>query len=444
MQSEPVTGSYFVSAYPPFDCWDEKNAGRFRAMLGRPAPQAPLGLYLHIPFCVHRCSYCYYLARAGRMEQMDGYLESVSRELALYMETAALAGRELSFVYFGGGTPSLLSEARLSRLFDGLQATAPWDSVREATFECAPRSVTQSKLQLLRDAGITRLSLGVQQLDDDVLRESGRVHLVRDVERAYELVRATGFDVVNIDLIVGLVGESEASFERSLEQVIGLAPDSVTIYQLEIPRNTPLYRSLRDDDEPPAVASWEVKRQRLAAGFARLEEEGYTVRSAYAAVREPDCRFVYQEDQYRGADLLGIGVSSFSYIAGIHQQNRTSMTAYTNSLAAGELPLGRAYVLSDDERLVREFVLQLKLGAVELGPLRERFDVDPVERFRDPLTRAEERGWLTIGDDRIAMTRAGLLRVDRLLPDFYLPEHGQSSSSLDGSRPASRNATRNR
>jgi oxygen-independent coproporphyrinogen-3 oxidase len=277
-------------------------------------------------------------------------------------------------------------------------------------------------LQTLRTAGITRLSLGVQQLDDDVLLQNGRVHAVADVLRAYERIRRIGFDIVNLDLIVGLIGETEESFLHGLERIVELEPDSVTIYQLEIPPNTPLFRSMRDGSLASPPPSWEIKRARLARAFDSLERAGYTVVTSYCAVRDPQrCRFVYQDAQYRGADLLGIGASSFSYLNGFHQQNRTKLADYVDSLADGRLPLGRAYELEPHERLVREFVLQLKLGDVDLGALRAKYAAEPA--FSATLAAFESAGWLTVDGERVSLTRAGLLRADRMIPEFYLPRH---------------------
>jgi oxygen-independent coproporphyrinogen-3 oxidase len=423
---EPVAGNYFVSAYPPFSCWKEDATAAFRRRLDDAAatPDAPFGLYVHIPFCVHRCQYCYYLAFDGRLGEMGEYLAAVGREFKTYRATPALADRPLSFLYFGGGTPSLASISQLEGFFGELQATAPWDDVEEATFECAPKSVTAEKMRLLRSAGITRLSLGIQQLDDDVLEKNGRVHGVDDVLRAYERIRRVGFDVVNLDLIVGLVGETEESFGRSLDGVLTLAPDSVTLYQLEVPYNTPLYKTIQDGSLEAEPADWSTKRGRLARAFAALESAGYTLISGYTAVRDPEhVRFMYQDAQYRGGDLLGVGVSSFSYLGGYHQQNVTRLADYLGGVSDGRLPLGRAYHLDPDEQLIREFVLQLKLGAIDLAALRERHGLDPLEHVGTALERHREAGWLEAGPDRITLTREGLLRVDRMIPEYYLTAH---------------------
>ena len=425
--AEPLVGSYFVSTYPPFSCWNDRGRAVFRQLLDRPPPAAevaPLGLYVHVPFCAQRCQFCYYLSHDDRPDQVDRYLDALARELSLYGDTPRLAGREPEFVYFGGGTPSLLSVSRIEKLIRAVQRVFPWGAVREATFECAPRSVTSAKCRALREAGITRVSLGVQQLDDEVLRLNGRIHLVRDVERAYEIVRRAGFDVINVDLIAGLCGQTDESFERSLDRVIELAPESVTIYQLEIPFNTPLYRAIRSGVRSADPPTWAERRARLARGLSRLEAVGYTVSSGYAAVRDPARhRFVYQAEQYRGADLLGLGVASFSYLDGVHQQNLDALERYLEALAARRLPLGRGYRLDAAERLVREFVLQLKLGGVDAHDFRLKFGEEPVQRFAGALSHFVNRGWITVDGDAVRLTRDGLLRVDRMIPAFYLPQH---------------------
>ena len=429
----PACGNYFVAAYPPFSRWTIEGVDQFRQCLAEPhAPgsQVPLGLYVHIPFCTQRCQFCYYLSSADRTrDQIDAYLDALLAEAALYARAPAVRGRSLDFVYFGGGTPSVLSPSRICRLLEGLAGSLSCQGVREVTFECAPRTVTSPKLGELRRSGVTRLSLGVQQLDDVVLAKNGRIHLIRDVERAYADIRRVGFDVVNLDLMVGLVGETDESFQRSLEQIIDMAPDSVTIYQLEIPANTPLYRAMRDGTLDAAVPSRTVKRARLEGGFARLERAGYTLRSAYTAVRDLDRhRFLYMDEQYRGADLLGIGVSAFSYLNGVHHQNLARFEPYIEHLTRGTLPFSRAYALDHDDRVVREFVLQLKLGEVELAYFRDRHRVEVDKRFAASLARFRARGWLRVGADRITLTRPGLLRVDQMIPGFYSLRHRDAPS----------------
>jgi len=425
--AEPELGSYFVSTYPPFSCWTAAGAEDYRRMLlaepGGAAAAPPLGLYVHVPFCVERCSYCYYLSHDRVPERIQPYLEGLAWEAEALAAMPALAGRRPRFVYFGGGTPSVLSRAQIEFLLGRLRQAFDWSAAEEVTFECAPRSVTPQKLEWLRGAGVTRISMGVQQLDDDVLRRSGRVHEVADVRRAWEHLRRAAFPVVNLDLIVGLPGESDATFLRGLDEVIALGPESVTIYQLEIPRNTPLYRAL-ERGEQEAPATWAVKRRRLDAGFSRLERAGYVLRSAYAAVRDPRRhRFVYQDEQYHGADLVGLGAAAFSVAGGVCQQNLATLDRYGEAVGERRLPLGRGLALGAAERLVREFILQLKLGGARADWFRRRHGVEILDRFAAPLADLARAGDLAVDASGVRLTRRGLLRADHLLPAFYLPEH---------------------
>lgn len=422
----PPFGSYFVSTYPPFSAWTEAELPGFEAALHRTHEAAhadPFGLYIHLPFCQQRCLYCYYLSYTGREGQIDAYLDAVVRELELYSETVAISGRPVGFVYFGGGTPSVLETSQIRSLLIRLQAVLPWDRAREVSFECAPCSVTAKKMRALAELGVTRVSLGVQQMDDEVLRKNGRIHFVADVERAWGVLDKLEFPVVNVDLMVGLLGETEDSWSSTVERVLEFQPESVTIYQLEIPRNTPLYKLLNRNTarQPPP---WKLRRQRLAWAFSQLEHAGYELRSAYSAVRDPRRhRFVYQDDQYHGADFLGLGASSFSYLAGRQQQNLASLDRYLECLQQDRLPLGRAYTLSREEKLVREFVLQLKLGGCGVDDFRSRFGIDLAQRFAKPLERFISCNWVEVDDAAVELTRAGLLHVDEMIPAFYLPQH---------------------
>ncbi len=414
-------GNYFVAAYPPFSAWTEAQVPAFRDALECRPSSVPLGVYVHLPFCHHKCDYCYYLSYIGQPATViNRYLDTVVQEAAFYATHPAVNGRPVSFGYFGGGTPSLLSVAQLNRLMTGLRAAFRWEEAEEITFECAPRSVSRELLTALRESGVTRLSMGVQSFDDGLLALNGRMHRAADVRRAYALIAAAGFGQVNLDLMCGLLGETAEHWRATVRQVIELRPDAVTLYQTEIPRNTRLAREFEADTLPTPPVSWEEKRARLDDGLRALEQSGYTAISAYNVVRDPARHhFRYQDYLWRGADMIGLGVASFGYVNGVHYQNRTTLEGYEAAAAGGELPVQRAFHLSPRDQLIREFILQLKFGCVALAPLRERFGVDPLEHFAAPLEALASDGWLTWNEHVVELTRAGLLRVDRLLPSFY-------------------------
>jgi len=173
------------------------------------------------------------------------------------------------------------------------------------------------------------------------------------------------------------------------------------------------------------VATWATKRRWVKDAFAALEAAGYTIGSAYTAVRDPEkTKFVYRDRLWQGADLAGLGVASFGHINGVHLQNLDKWEDYARAIEAGDIPLGRAYRPTGEERMIREFVLQLKKGAVAPSYFREKYGVDPLVRFRDAISSLDRDGHLAQATgERIAVTRDALLRVDTLLPRFFLEQH---------------------
>jgi oxygen-independent coproporphyrinogen-3 oxidase len=427
LAKETTAGNYFVSNYPPFSCWREDHAAEAREALGRkPIPGTPLGVYLHIPFCRKRCHFCYFRVYTDKdSAAIKAYLDLAIRELELYGKLPFVDGRKPQFIYFGGGTPSYLSESQLAHLTGRMKEILPWDAVEEVTFECEPGTLTDHKLEVIRKAGVTRLSLGVENFSDHILEINGRAHRSREIRRAYQFARGLDFPQINIDLIAGMVEETETNWRDCVRQTLELAPDSVTIYQMEIPYNTKIYQEMKAQGKLVApVADWEIKRDWVAYAFSELERAGYTVASGYTAVKDPGrARFVYRDSLWQGADLIGLGVASFSHVGGTHFQNHHDFDPYLAALRRGDLPIYRALTPTPEERLIRELVLQFKLGHIRRSYFIRKFGVDVLERFAGVLGNLRTAGVLRVDDDTIRLTREGLLQVDRLVRGFFLPEH---------------------
>ncbi|HET9368881.1 MAG TPA: hypothetical protein VFO19_01490, partial [Vicinamibacterales bacterium] len=204
-------------------------------------------------------------------------------------------------------------------------------------------------------------------------------------------------------------------------------PDSVTIYQMELPFNTTISADILQGTQQfdQHVASWDTRRRWVKEAFDALEAAGYTIGSAYTAVKDASgTKFVYRDRLWQGADLAALGVASFGHVNGVHMQNLDQWETYGAAIGRGELPLGRGYRPSADERLIRETILQLKKGAIAPDYFAGKFGVDVRERFADVWASIRRDGYLAeASEDRIALTRDGLLRVDMLLHRFFLPEH---------------------
>ena len=352
----------------------------------------------------------------------DRYSNAVIEEARMVADQTAIQGRTLKYVYFGGGTPSFLSVKQLERLVDGLHRSFGWDEAEEVTFECEPGTLSEPKISALKRLGVTRVSLGVENFDDAILESNGRAHLSNEIFRAWDWIQSAGFPSTNIDLIAGMVGETTKSWEQTVETALRLAPDSLTIYQMELPYNTVFVKSSKDNGEATPVADWPTKRAWVDWAFNRFVEAGYSISSAYTLVRDPkEVEFQYRDMLWEGSDLVALGVASFGHLSGIHYQNKTHWDDYLGAIDAQQLPLGRGLVARPRELLIRELVLGLKKGSVDTARLSKKFGVDPVVEWSQAWNELSKQGFLEPIETTQSpqLTRSGLLQVDSLLNRFF-------------------------
>ena len=391
-------GSVFVSNYPPYSFWSEDQVPAALEALGS-APRAgvDLGLYLHIPFCRRRCKFCYFRVFTDKnAEQIERYLEALAHEVEVASQRPAIRDRPLSFVYFGGGTPSYIAVKQLLPLVERLKAAMPWTEAREVAFECEPGTLTESKLEALREIGVTRLSLGIENFDDDILRENGRAHVSTEIYRVKPWLDALDFPQLNVDLIAGMVGETWETWRETVQRCIDFDPDSVTIYQMELPFNTVYSKGVLkgepegDDGQVPEFANWQTKREWHAYAIETMRAAGYELTSAYTLVKKDrEVSFVYRDSVWSGQDMIGCGVSSFSHISGVHFQNADGWNDYLAGIEQHDVAVRRAFVTDSRERLVRELILNLKTGSVDLSALSAKHGEDASEVFAEPIAELE-------------------------------------------------------
>lgn len=424
-QTKTEVGNYFVSNYPPFSQWKPELVSEVVDALKRPPRvEDPLGLYIHIPFCRKRCLFCYFKVYTDKnASEIEVYLDALIKENELYSRMPAFEGRQLRFAYFGGGTPSYVSEKQLRYLVDGLNRHVSWANAEEVTFECEPGTLQKSKLETLKQIGVTRLSLGIEHFDDEVLAANGRAHLSPEIYRAYDWAREVDFPQINVDLIAGMMGETEEKWHDAIERTIQLAPDSVTIYQMELPYNTIISQDMLKKGAASPIADWTTKRRWLNYAFEQFLAHDYEIASTYTvSTKKKTCRFIYTDALWHGGDMIGLGVSSFSHFDGVNFQNVHNFEEYVRILNEGRLPLLRAVSLTPKQRLIREMVLQLKTGSLDTGYFQQKFGVDIWQEFRPVYEELEEKDLLHRHTGKIELTRPGLLAVDHFLLDFFEPE----------------------
>ena len=215
------------------------------------------------------------------------------------------------------------------------------------TFECEPGTLTEKKVRAIRDFGVTRLSLGIENFSDYILETNGRAHRSSEVFRAFQWAKDAGIKNINIDLIAGMLEETDSNWRDCIERVLELSPDCVTIYQMEVPFNTTIYQNMKKAGKLTApVADWPTKRRWVAEAYSMLEANGYTITSTCTAVKNPqETKFQYRDQLWGGADMVALGVASFGHLGGIHYQNITHFEDYCSTAEKGDSLIRRALLL---------------------------------------------------------------------------------------------------
>jgi oxygen-independent coproporphyrinogen-3 oxidase len=271
------------------------------------------------------------------------------------------------------------------------------------------------------------LSLGVENFSDAILEENGRAHLSKEIHRAWEWIANAGFPNVNIDLISGMVGETWDNWRENVRRTLELSPESVTIYQMELPFNTVISKGLLESKTESPVATWETKREWVRYAFEEFQTAGYKISSAYTVVKDPNkVNFSYRDNLWQGADLLATGIASFGHLSGIHYQNVPEWGQYLGALLdEGRLPLGRAYQPTALQSLIREMILQLKRGYLDVPYFQVKHAVNIFDHWQTEWEELVGEEFVELDRDengdvrQIRLTMDGLLRVDGLLPRFF-------------------------
>jgi oxygen-independent coproporphyrinogen-3 oxidase len=380
----------------------------------------PHHLYVHVPFCRLVCAYCDFVTVGGRGQEIDRYVEALTSELAVRP-----APGELRTVYLGGGTPSLLSADQVGRLLDAVRHRWPGAAPEEVTLEANPSERERPDWSGLRAAGVTRISLGVQSLDDADLRALARGHAAREAREAFTQVRAAGIDNVSIDLIYGIPGQDRARWERVLREAIALAPDHLSLYALQLalvpdewaapPRRGALRwrrRVAETQDDAAAAEAYRMAEDILgAAGY-----EHYELSSWARPGRDSRHNGAY----WARRPYTGIGAGAHSYDGAAERSwNVRDLDDYLARAEAGERPLADREELDEPTRAFEAVALGLRrVEGLRRGRFAEEFGADPVVRFASATSLGLERGLLEVTDEALRLSRSGRLLANEALEPF--------------------------
>lgn len=382
------------------------------------------GVYVHIPFCVRKCTYCDFASFADLQDHHQPYVDALLRQI----NSAAPRWQMLRFVslFLGGGTPTVLSAAQIGQIVCAVRAAFAWEAEPETTIEANPGTLTPDKLLALRAAGINRLSLGVQSWHAAELRLLGRIHSADEALAAVEMARQAGFDNLSLDLIYGLPGQTVSHWQASLKRSLALAPEHLSLYGLSLEKGTPLAASvaakaLPKPDADVAADMYTLAEELLAAaGYQHYEISNWARRSPGDAERRHPllaCRhnLLYWNNQR----YLGLGSAAASYDGSTRTVTLAHPVDYIAAVDKGTALAAASEMLSADERLDETIMLGLRLvHGLRWQALRQRFGCDVRSLYAPIIAEQRALGLLEADDDGMRLTARGRLMGNRVFAAF--------------------------
>jgi oxygen-independent coproporphyrinogen-3 oxidase len=372
------------------------------------------GLYIHIPFCERKCHYCDFTSVAGNKDLMDRYVGYLLRELSLASSTYGKPN--IGTVFIGGGTPSVLHEDDISRIMDGVRSNFTLDSNAEVTIEINPGTLTIEKAKSYRESGINRASVGIQSMNDGILKRIGRIHTGEQVENTIGNLRKAGFENINGDLMFGLPHQSIGDFMDTLEKTIIFDLEHISMYGLILEEDTLLHNwynrglvTMPTEDE---------ERDMYHRGIEFLESKGFRQYEISNLAKDGfECR--HNLGYWRLNPYIGSGLSSHSSMGGKRHWNYTSFGNYFKKLDEGDLPIEGVEDISGDLEEAEFLILGIRLNdGIAIDDYEKRFGYSFMGKYGKVVRRHEISGLIELIDGRIRLTRKGMDLSNQVEIDF--------------------------
>lgn len=411
---------HFINSYPPFNVTRSADEDCL-------SPRQELSLYIHIPFCPTICTYCFYKKFGKPSESVvDTYLGYLKREISIFSGRPETSPKRVKTLYFGGGTPTVLTIAQLRDLVLFLRSHLDLTSVEEFCCEIMPNSptLTPEKLAALKELGVTRLSFGVETFDENILRLHNRPCTRELYEWTYAAVCEVGFDKVNVDMMSGLAGSTWQSWTADVDALLAWAPPSISIYKTEVFYNTPMFKSMRLGKTSPVLLTNEEEIEHIRYAHDTLQRKGgYLVANCLHLLKDPLCGDVHYRSIWEGGEVKGLGLSAHSSYEGVLHQNASELAEYYAALDTHRLPIKRAHALTMRDRLSQAMIYGLKNLAISRARFAEQFGADMTVFYGPLINRLVSEGALTLEEEFLRITPENYIFADDVCRQFFLPEY---------------------
>ena len=417
----------YTYAQPCETCYNKQNAkggakpeGENRIMTYTTLTDPIEAVYIHIPFCVKKCNYCDFLSFSHGTSTTDAMKQYIHALIAEIKLATAQYRVQAKTIFVGGGTPSILPESLMQLLLEAIEQYFVFDCLQEYTVELNPGTITERKLQIMKQYGVNRLSIGVQSDNTEQLQLLGRIHTFEEAKEAVHLARMAGFDNINLDFMYGIPGQTVDAWADTLTNAMALKPQHLSLYQLKIEEDTILHQWLEDGrieefDDETALAMYRTAQTVLAReGYHQYEISNYA-KAGYASLHN---QVYWRTDAY-----LGLGLGACSWVRPNRWNNHFAMNDYLQSIAQGKLPAGEAEHLTVQEQMEETVFMALRMNAgLSKALFQDRFGCSVESIFADAIQTCKENQWLTEAEDCCLLTEEGRVLGNLVFMEFIREE----------------------
>ena len=375
-----------------------------------------IGLYIHMPFCKQKCLYCDFVSYANKYGEVDRYIKCLKKEIVQYANENRIMhehGLEPKYIiktiYIGGGTPSSIDEGYILSVIKTIKENFAVEEDAEITIEVNPGTVNKEKLEAYKQCGINRLSIGLQAVQDNLLKYIGRIHTFKDFENTYDYARQVGFDNINVDLMIALPGQTMDDVKESVKTIVGLKPEHISVYSLILEEGTPMYDMVQNkklelpDDDTERQMYWYVKECLEKHKYKHYEISNFA-RQGFESKHNMDC---WNQKEY-----IGVGTAASSFMENKRYSNTDDLETYIENIEAGNMNKNLVLdevLMDDDERMDEFMMLGLrKIDGVNIREFEQRFNVNPIMRYCKTLDKLNSEGLIEVDTDCIRLSNKGI------------------------------------
>lgn len=361
-----------------------------------------IGIYIHIPFCQRKCYYCDFISYSNKDSKIEEYIEAVKKEIRLQKVKSTI-----TTIYIGGGTPSYIDSRYIKEIVSEIQIKNI-SKTAEITIEVNPGTITLEKLKDYKEIGINRLSIGLQVTQDELLKQIGRIHNYEQFLETYKVARDVGFDNINVDLMLGIPNQRIRDLKESLNKVIELQPEHISVYSLIVEEGTPIAHKIENGDlklpeeDLERNMYWYIKNTLELNGYKHYEISNFS-KPGYESKHNMNC--------WKQKEYIGIGLAAHSYRDITRYSNTEQIGEYIRNVKNGKLERNRIiHEIQKEEDTKKEYmILGLRqIDGVKISDFKEKFGDNPIYLFRNELKKLSEKNLICIDDNSIRLTRKGI------------------------------------